>query len=113
MCAALLERQGYEPHRTEACLQLRNCPFHPHAETERDLVCGLDHALLSGVLDGLRGRPGGHRRPRPGPRPVLCRAEDLTAGPGNYPAAGCRTNAASPSQGASGGVSSAWAAQAT
>lgn len=57
VCAALLERQGYEPHRTQASIQLRNCPFHPHAETERDLVCGLNHALLSGVLDGLQAAP--------------------------------------------------------
>jgi predicted ArsR family transcriptional regulator len=44
---------SYEPDRAQESIQLRNCPFHPHADTERNLVCGLNHALLSGVVDGL------------------------------------------------------------
>lgn len=52
--AALLGRHGYEPGRAPARLRLRNCPFHPLAQAGPDLVCGLNHALLTGVLEGLR-----------------------------------------------------------
>ncbi|HEX9039424.1 MAG TPA: hypothetical protein VF838_00205, partial [Trebonia sp.] len=42
--------------------RLRNCPFHHLAEQQRDLVCGMNLALIGGMLDGLR---------LPGWRPVL------------------------------------------
>jgi predicted ArsR family transcriptional regulator len=50
----LLKRHGYQPDRvspTRICL--RNCPFHPLAEQAPDLVCGLNHAFLTGFLTGL------------------------------------------------------------
>ena len=50
----LLKRHGYEPDRvspTRICL--RNCPFHPASRQATELVCGLNHAYLSGFLDGL------------------------------------------------------------
>ncbi|MFE3025659.1 helix-turn-helix transcriptional regulator [Nocardia tengchongensis] len=51
---ALLADQGFEPGRPEpACLRLHNCPFHPLAASAPELVCGLNHAYLSGILDGL------------------------------------------------------------
>ena len=31
-------------------LRLRNCPFHPLAAKAPDLVCGINHAFLSGLL---------------------------------------------------------------
>jgi predicted ArsR family transcriptional regulator len=50
----LLKRFGYEPDRVSAaCVSLRNCPFHPLAEQAPDLVCGLNHAFLTGLLEGL------------------------------------------------------------
>ncbi|MEU8797388.1 helix-turn-helix domain-containing protein [Spirillospora sp. NPDC048819] len=54
-CAAeILERHGFEPDReTPTRLRLRNCPFHPMAENDPDLVCGVNHAFLSGMVDGL------------------------------------------------------------
>lgn len=50
----VLARHGYEPQRVSpVCLALRNCPFHPLATQARDLVCGLNHAFLSGFVTGL------------------------------------------------------------
>jgi predicted ArsR family transcriptional regulator len=51
---ALLAQHGYEPDRVgPAELALRNCPFHPLASRDPELVCGLNHAFLSGLLDGI------------------------------------------------------------
>ncbi|MEU6593216.1 helix-turn-helix domain-containing protein [Streptomyces sp. NPDC046881] len=53
-CERLLEQYGYEPVReTPTRLRLRNCPFHPLAGKAPDLVCGMNHAFLSGYLEGL------------------------------------------------------------
>jgi predicted ArsR family transcriptional regulator len=50
----LLSERGYQPERVgPGDLRLRNCPFHPLAAREPELVCGLNHALLSGLLEGL------------------------------------------------------------
>jgi predicted ArsR family transcriptional regulator len=38
---------------TPTRLRLRNCPFHPLAAKAPDLVCGMNHAFLSGYLGGL------------------------------------------------------------
>ncbi|MET8428096.1 helix-turn-helix domain-containing protein [Nocardia sp. NPDC004860] len=51
---ALLSGQGFEPGRpTPSCIRLHNCPFHPLAASAPELVCTLNHAYLSGILDGL------------------------------------------------------------
>jgi predicted ArsR family transcriptional regulator len=50
----LLERHGFEPAReTPTCVRLRNCPFHPLAGKAPELVCGINHAFLTGLLAGL------------------------------------------------------------
>ncbi|WP_219825884.1 helix-turn-helix transcriptional regulator [Nonomuraea typhae] len=50
----VLERHGYEPTRdTPTHILLRNCPFHPLAAKAPDLVCGINHAFLTGFLTGL------------------------------------------------------------
>jgi predicted ArsR family transcriptional regulator len=50
----LLRRHGFEPAREKTtCVRLRNCPFHPLAAKAPDLVCGINHAFLAGVLKGL------------------------------------------------------------
>jgi len=55
LAEALLARRGFEPSRTTpTCLRLRNCPFHPLAGRAPELVCGLNHAFLQGLLTGLR-----------------------------------------------------------
>jgi predicted ArsR family transcriptional regulator len=55
---ALTERalaaQGFEPYRAApGVIRLRNCPFRPLSVQATELVCGLNHAYLSGLLDGL------------------------------------------------------------
>jgi len=50
----ILDECGYEPQRqTPTELRLRNCPFHPLADRARDVVCAVNQAYLSGLLDGL------------------------------------------------------------
>jgi predicted ArsR family transcriptional regulator len=51
----MLERHGYEPHLRGGEVVLTNCPFHALAEQHRDLVCGMNLELLSGVIDGADG----------------------------------------------------------
>jgi predicted ArsR family transcriptional regulator len=51
----VLERHGYEPHVRDGEVVLTNCPFHALAEQHRDLVCGMNLELLSGVIDGADG----------------------------------------------------------
>ncbi|MEU9393008.1 transcriptional regulator [Streptomyces sp. NPDC048324] len=54
-CERMLDERGYEPVReTPTRIRLRNCPFHPLAAKAPDLVCGMNHAFLTGYLDGLQ-----------------------------------------------------------
>ena len=49
---ALLRSRGYEPVEAEpGVLRLRNCPFDGIAARHPDLVCGLNLALIKGILD--------------------------------------------------------------
>jgi predicted ArsR family transcriptional regulator len=51
---ATLRRYGFEPWRDEdGCLRLRNCPFHGLARLHPELVCGMNQALIDGLLAGL------------------------------------------------------------
>ena len=44
---------GYQPHAApDGGIELRNCPFHRIAQEHRDLVCGLNLALIEGVISG-------------------------------------------------------------
>lgn len=70
----LLAARGYEPHLEEAAgdgsgqgpvVRMRNCPFHAVAERFPPLVCGMNLALLEGLLGGegpvrarMDARPG-------------------------------------------------------
>jgi predicted ArsR family transcriptional regulator len=67
--AGLLAERGYEPRLEEtddgAVLRMANCPFHALSERHPPLVCGMNLALLEGLLEdasGLRvrmdARPG-------------------------------------------------------
>jgi predicted ArsR family transcriptional regulator len=50
---AALAARGYEPRRDpDGTLRLYNCPFHAVAATNPELVCGLNHAFVKGILDG-------------------------------------------------------------
>lgn len=48
----VLSSVGYEPREANQVITLANCPFHEAAETQRDLVCRLNLALVDGVLRG-------------------------------------------------------------
>jgi predicted ArsR family transcriptional regulator len=52
---ALLSGYGFEPgHGQDGTIRLRNCPFHHLAERHRDVVCGMNLALIEGLVAGLR-----------------------------------------------------------
>ncbi len=54
LVAATMRRHGFEPVREPgAAVRLRTCPFHPMAAASPALVCGINHAFLTGLLDGL------------------------------------------------------------
>jgi predicted ArsR family transcriptional regulator len=49
---------GYEPVADEAArstapVRLRNCPFRVVADVAPELICGMNHELVSGLVDGL------------------------------------------------------------
>ncbi|GLY82183.1 ArsR family transcriptional regulator [Actinoallomurus iriomotensis] len=55
VCERMLEHHGFEPVReTTTRLRLRNCPFHPLAAKAPGLVCAMNHAFITGYLDGLQ-----------------------------------------------------------
>jgi len=71
---AVLGECGFEPARTNGEVRLSNCPFEALAEECRPLVCGMNLALVRGVLAGVRAR--GVRadlRPTPGSCCVIIR----------------------------------------
>ncbi|MEV0251877.1 helix-turn-helix domain-containing protein [Nocardia sp. NPDC050712] len=72
--ADLLRARGYEPFTDGDTLRMRNCPFHALAEAYPPLVCGMNLALLEGLLEGsekVRARIDA----RPG---ICCVAVDLS-----------------------------------
>ncbi|HEV8568792.1 MAG TPA: hypothetical protein VGQ92_17215 [Actinoplanes sp.] len=44
---------GFEPCTSAGTVRLHNCPFQALAARHTALVCGLNHAFLSGLVDGL------------------------------------------------------------
>ena len=66
----VLTQQGYEPcGDADGVIRLRNCPFHQLAERHRELVCGMNLALVEGLVEGL-GADGWH--PTLDPQPGQC-----------------------------------------
>jgi len=64
----VLARRGYEPFVDESgVVRMRNCPFHALSESHPTLVCAMNLALLTSLLDGVDGA-----RVRIDPRPTLC-----------------------------------------
>jgi predicted ArsR family transcriptional regulator len=47
-----LTAQGYQPYRDGADIRLRNCPFDALATRFPPLICGMNLALLEGLLEG-------------------------------------------------------------
>jgi len=52
--SAVLQSYGFAPVRDGDEVRLRNCPFDALARQHRDLVCGMNLALLDGLVTGLR-----------------------------------------------------------
>lgn len=67
----LLAARGYEPHleveteETGRVVRMRNCPFHAVSERFPPLVCGMNLALLEGLL-GVEGPVRARMDARPG-----------------------------------------------
>ena len=84
LAADVLAARGFEPFRASAtCVRLRNCPYLPMAEQSAQLVCGINHRHLSGLLDGL-GAPDTVRAvlaPAPGRCCVELRAIEVKGAP--------------------------------
>jgi predicted ArsR family transcriptional regulator len=49
----VLNQRGYEPRMRSNEIVLANCPFHALVEEQRVLVCGMNHDLLSGMVDAV------------------------------------------------------------
>jgi predicted ArsR family transcriptional regulator len=49
----VLALYGYEPRDEDQEIRLTNCPFHRLAQEHTTLVCGMNLALIGGVLDEL------------------------------------------------------------
>jgi len=52
--AEVLTELGYEPTLVGNCVRLRNCPFHAVVDVAPQLVCGLNDALIGGILEGMQ-----------------------------------------------------------
>jgi predicted ArsR family transcriptional regulator len=65
----VLQRHGYEPRVVDDELCLANCPFDRLATDHTELVCGLNLALVAGVLEGLQVET---LRARLAPQPGFC-----------------------------------------
>ncbi len=49
-----LRQHGFEPWRAaDGAVRLRNCPFHQLAAQHRDVVCGMNLALIDGLIEGF------------------------------------------------------------
>ncbi|HEY8471944.1 MAG TPA: helix-turn-helix domain-containing protein [Natronosporangium sp.] len=69
LLAGLADR-GYQPYRDGEQIRLRNCPFHHLARDYPPLVCGMNLALLDGLLAAA---PSGEQwTARLDPRPGEC-----------------------------------------
>lgn len=78
--AGVLSAYGYEPWRGEdGVIRLRNCPFHQLADRHRDVVCGMNLALINGLVAGL---PAAGLRPVLDPQPGCCCVAIGASGPG-------------------------------
>lgn len=63
----VLGAHGYEPRTDDGRVVMANCPFHGLAQAQTELVCGMNHALICGVIDGIADhRPAADLEPGPG-----------------------------------------------
>jgi predicted ArsR family transcriptional regulator len=65
-----LRQHGFEPWRAaDGALRLRNCPFHQLAAQHTEMVCGMNLALIDGLIEGFGASD---LRPELDPRPGRC-----------------------------------------
>ena len=50
---AALAAHGYQPEQVKGEIRLRNCPFHALVSEHKELVCGMNLALVEGLVSGL------------------------------------------------------------
>lgn len=75
--AAVLEGYGFEPARHDDDVWLRNCPFDAVTTMHPEVVCGMNLAVVDGLISGLRTKAI-QARLAPGPERccvVITRAE--------------------------------------
>ncbi len=80
---SMLAQYGYAPHATGGELTLANCPYEPLAAQDRELVCGMNLALVEGAAAGvgLQGTTCELRAPTGGGCCVHVRPWSADAGP--------------------------------
>jgi hypothetical protein len=54
--AEALEQAGYQPAKEGDVTRFRNCPFHLLKEQDRDTTCGMNLALVEGIVEGAGER---------------------------------------------------------
>ncbi len=48
-----LAAHGYEPHRDDGVVTMANCPFHALTDGHTDMVCGMNLALIDGIVNEI------------------------------------------------------------
>ncbi len=66
---AALAEHGFEPYRDGQQVYLRNCPFHALSRDHTQLVCGMNLALMEGLVEGAAAS---HVSARLDPAPGRC-----------------------------------------
>jgi predicted ArsR family transcriptional regulator len=67
---SVLRQHGFEPWQAaDGAVELRNCPFHQLAALHPGMVCGMNLAIMSGLIDGFGAR---QLRPELDPQPGRC-----------------------------------------
>jgi len=67
---AVLREYGFEPCTSEdGSVELHNCPFHQLVASHQQLVCGMNLALMQGLISGI---DAGGMRPSLDPKPGRC-----------------------------------------
>jgi predicted ArsR family transcriptional regulator len=75
---ATLAERDYQPHLRSGEIRLENCPFRTLVDEHRPLVCGMNLALIEGMIRGLGARRVEARTDR---RPEQCCVAIASTGP--------------------------------
>jgi predicted ArsR family transcriptional regulator len=76
----ILEDRGYEPFAGDGAVRLRNCPFHSLAAEHPELVCGMNLALIGGLVRGIGTEVGVEARLEPAPELCCVALRDRASG---------------------------------